>query len=47
MQLLSDACDIAVPGTALGYFNLDDGIVGLTGTMSSLLGAYGVWKKTA
>lgn len=47
MQLLSDVCDLAVPSTALGYVNLDDGIVGLAGTVSSLIGAYGVWQKTA
>jgi len=47
MQLLSDLCDLTVPSTALGYANLDDGIVGLAGTLSSLLGVYGVWQKTA
>jgi peroxin-11B len=26
---------------------LDDGIVGLAGTVSSLIGLYGVWQKTA
>ncbi|RDW85636.1 hypothetical protein BP5796_03961 [Coleophoma crateriformis] len=46
LQLLSDLCDICVPSSALGYTNLDDGIVGLAGTMSSLIGVYSQWKKT-
>ncbi|KAL8868097.1 MAG: hypothetical protein Q9174_005219 [Haloplaca sp. 1 TL-2023] len=33
MQLISDVCDLTIPGTALGYANLDDGIVGLAGTI--------------
>ncbi|KIW15602.1 hypothetical protein PV08_05650 [Exophiala spinifera] len=47
IQLVSDLCDLTVPGTALGYLNLDDGIIGLAGTTSSLLGVYGAWQKTA
>lgn len=47
IQLISDVCDLTVPSSALGYTNLDDGIVGLAGTVSSLVGVYGVWQKTA
>jgi len=47
IQLISDLCDLTVPSTALGYANLDDGIIGLAGTTSSLLGMYGAWQKTA
>lgn len=47
IQLISDICDLAVPSSALGYVNLDDGIVGLAGTVSSLIGVYTVWQKTA
>ncbi|KAF2837554.1 peroxisomal biogenesis factor 11 [Patellaria atrata CBS 101060] len=47
LQLVSDVCDIMVPAFALGYANLDDGIVGLAGTLSSLIGVWSVWKKTA
>lgn len=47
IQLISDICDLTVPSSALGYVNLDDGIVGLAGTVSSLIGVYGVWQKTA
>ncbi|KAJ4299101.1 Peroxisomal membrane protein PMP27 [Kalmusia sp. IMI 367209] len=47
LQLLSDLCDITIPATALGWAKFDDGIVGLAGTVSSLLGVYTQWKKTA
>ncbi|KAF1926004.1 peroxisomal biogenesis factor 11 [Didymella exigua CBS 183.55] len=47
VQLLSDLCDITIPATALGWVQLDDGIVGLAGTTSSLLGVWAQWKKTA
>lgn len=47
LQLLSDFCDLTVPLSALGWVNLDDGIVGLAGTLSSVLGVYNQWKKTA
>ena len=47
VQLVSDLCDITIPATALGWVGLDDGIVGLAGTVSSLLGVWGQWKKTA
>jgi len=47
IQLVSDLCDLTVPSSALGYASFDDGIVGLAGTVSSLLGVYGVWQKTA
>ena len=47
LQLISDVCDLTIPGTALGFVNLDDGLVGLAGTLSSLIGVYTAWKKTA
>lgn len=47
IQLISDLCDLTVPSSALDYVNLDDGIVGLAGTVSSLLGVWSQWKKTA
>lgn len=47
IQLISDICDLTIPSSALGYVNLDDGIVGLAGTVSSLIGVYSVWQKTA
>ena len=47
LQLTSDLCDLTVPTAALGLINFDDGIVGLAGTTSSLIGLYSQWKKTA
>lgn len=47
IQLVSDLCDLAIPTTALGWVGLDEGIVGLAGTTSSLIGVWGQWKKTA
>jgi len=52
IQLLSDLCDLTIPMSALGYdtlgyLQLDDGIVGLAGTVSSLLGVSTQWAKTA
>ncbi|KAK4201584.1 PEX11 peroxisomal biogenesis factor 11 encoded by the pex11 protein [Triangularia verruculosa] len=47
LQLTSDLCDITVPLSALAWVNFDDGIVGLAGTFSSLLGVYTQWNKTA
>ncbi|KAK4164560.1 peroxisomal biogenesis factor 11 [Cladorrhinum sp. PSN259] len=47
LQLTSDLCDITVPLAALGWANFDDGFVGLAGTVSSLIGIYSQWKKTA
>ncbi|KAM7202463.1 Peroxisomal biogenesis factor 11 [Rhypophila sp. PSN 637] len=47
LQLTSDLCDFTVPSSALGWVNFDDGFVGLAGTLSSLIGVYTQWKKTA
>ncbi|KAK1838822.1 peroxisomal biogenesis factor 11 [Colletotrichum chrysophilum] len=47
LQLLSDLCDLTVPTSALAWADFDDGIVGLAGTVSSLIGVYTQWKKTA
>lgn len=47
LQLTQDLCDLAAPTTALGFSNFDDGFIGLAGTVSSLLGVYSAWKKTA
>ncbi|KAH6647437.1 peroxisomal biogenesis factor 11 [Truncatella angustata] len=47
LQLLSDLCDFTVPASALTWIGFDDGFVGLAGTVSSLIGVYSQWKKTA
>jgi hypothetical protein len=47
LQLISDLCDLTVPSTTLGWTGFDEGIVGLAGTVSSLIGVYGAWRKSA
>ncbi|KAL1861243.1 Peroxisomal membrane protein PMP27 [Paecilomyces lecythidis] len=47
IQLFSDLCDITAPLAGANIVPLDDGIVGLAGTVSSLLGVWSAWKKTA
>lgn len=47
IQLISDLCDITIPSAALGWVAFDDGFVGLAGTVSSVLGVWGQWRKTA
>lgn len=47
LQLISDLCDITIPTAGLKYLEFDDGIVGLAGTVSSLIGWYAAWQKTA
>ncbi|KAF2669881.1 putative peroxisomal membrane protein PMP27 [Microthyrium microscopicum] len=45
LQLISDCCDICLPATNLGILGLDDGILGLAGSTSSLIGLYNAWEK--
>lgn len=47
IQLLSDLCDLTVPASAMGVAALDDGLVGIAGTISSLIGVWSQWRKTA
>jgi len=46
-QLIQDSMDITIPGSALSYLKLDDGLVGLAGLISSFMGARTQWKKVA
>lgn len=46
-QLLSDCCDIVLPVNSLGWVQLDDGVAGLAGLVSSLIGLRAAWRKTA
>lgn len=47
IQLISDLCDLTAPASALGIAALDDGLVGIAGTVSSLIGIWSQWRKTA
>ncbi|KAG0253690.1 Peroxisomal membrane protein PMP27 [Mortierella polycephala] len=44
-QLLQDGLDMLIPSTGLGYLQLDDGVIGLIGTVTSLMGAKTQWAK--
>lgn len=46
-QLLANLCDLALPLSVLGYANLGDGVVGMAGIVSSLIGVWFQWRKTA
>ena len=47
LQLVSDLCDLTIPLSGTGLANLDDGIVGIAGTISSLIGTWSQWRKSA
>jgi hypothetical protein len=47
LQLLTDMCDIVLPMSALGWLTLNDGVVGVAGILSSAVGTYTQWSKTA
>jgi peroxin-11B len=44
-QLLQDCLDILIPSTTLNYTGLNDGLVGLAGTITSLMGIRSQWNK--
>ncbi|OJI98446.1 hypothetical protein ASPVEDRAFT_80095 [Aspergillus versicolor CBS 583.65] len=47
IQLFSDLSDLVIPASAIGLANFDDGLVGIAGTVSSLIGLWSQWRKTA
>ncbi|KAG0359573.1 peroxisomal biogenesis factor 11 [Gamsiella multidivaricata] len=44
-QLLQDGLDALIPSSSLNYVDLDDGVVGLIGTVTSIMGAQTQWAK--
>ncbi|CAG8710741.1 15871_t:CDS:2, partial [Dentiscutata heterogama] len=44
-QLFQDLFDIMIPLTSLGYIHLEDGVVGLAGVFSAIIGAKIQWEK--
>ncbi|GAA6004870.1 hypothetical protein JCM10207_008435 [Rhodosporidiobolus poonsookiae] len=44
-QLTQDALDILIPAGTLGYHSLDDGIIGLVGTVTSVMGLRAQMQK--
>ena len=45
LQMLQDLCDWLNPGTSTGWLNLNDGVIGLAGVLSSSLGIRSQWIK--
>jgi len=46
-QLTQDVFDALIPAGSLGYLPfMDDGLIGLAGVVSSLMGGYTQWLKT-
>ncbi|WWC89385.1 uncharacterized protein L201_004308 [Kwoniella dendrophila CBS 6074] len=46
-QLIIDACDVWIPATSLGYTNINDGVIGALGTLTSYMSLQSQWKKHA
>jgi peroxin-11B len=47
LDLVRDLLDLLIPGSALGYIQLESGVVGLIGTITSLIGAYQIWPSSS
>jgi len=45
LELVKNGADFAIPLVALKYLELNDGIVGLLGTVSSIIGCYAAWPN--
>ncbi|KAJ5565498.1 hypothetical protein N7513_001740 [Penicillium frequentans] len=46
-QLFATLCDLTIPISKLEFANINDGVVGMTGTISSVIGIWFQWRKTA
>ncbi|KAJ5227612.1 uncharacterized protein N7469_007618 [Penicillium citrinum] len=46
-QLIATVCDLIIPISELKLININDGLVGMTGFISSLIGIWFQWRKTA
>ncbi|KAK9479109.1 peroxisomal biogenesis factor 11 [Lipomyces japonicus] len=46
-QIVLDVLDSSIPLSGLQYISIDDGLVGIAGIVSSLIGATAQWKATA
>nr|XP_019010901.1 uncharacterized protein I206_04205 [Kwoniella pini CBS 10737]OCF49682.1 hypothetical protein I206_04205 [Kwoniella pini CBS 10737] len=46
-QLIIDSCDIWIPATGLGYSNVNDGVLGALGAITSYMSLQTQWRKHA
>ncbi|KAG9306088.1 hypothetical protein G9A89_015992 [Geosiphon pyriformis] len=44
-QLIQDCLDLMIPSSSLGYLHLDDGLLGIVGLITSLMGVRNQWRK--
>ena len=43
-QMVQDALDALNPATAAEFLNMDDGVIGIAGTITSIMGATTQWQ---
>ncbi|KAI3660247.1 hypothetical protein MP638_005110 [Amoeboaphelidium occidentale] len=46
MELLQDSLDVVIPAALLEYLPVSQGVVGLVGTITSLMGVYNAWPRS-
>ena len=46
LETVQDGLDLIIPGSILEYFKVDQGVVGLAGTITSLIGFQAAWPKS-
>ncbi|KAK1924180.1 peroxisomal biogenesis factor 11 [Papiliotrema laurentii] len=46
-QLVMDSCDFWIPATTLGYTNLNEGVIGVLGALTSYMAIQIQWRKHA
>lgn len=46
LETAQDTLDLVIPGSILEYIKVDSGIVGLAGTVTSLIGWQAAWPKS-
>ena len=44
-KLVIDCCDISIPGFTIGWFAVSSGIVGILGTVSTVLASSDIWER--
>jgi peroxin-11B len=46
MELLQDSLDVVIPAALLEYLPVSQGVVGLVGTITSLMGVFNAWPRS-
>ncbi|EGF79222.1 hypothetical protein BATDEDRAFT_89538 [Batrachochytrium dendrobatidis JAM81] len=44
ISAIQDSIDLLIPATGLGYITVDSGVIGIAGAITSLIGAYSLYK---